>query len=80
MKPYSEKCHLLINKDCLTKMNIAKNIRKSKYKKLWIEFDKKLSFEANMGDLDKKSSRKMHAIACFLHEFFYKKNSSSCVF
>ena len=64
MKPNTEKCQLLINKECRKKMNIANNIiTKSKCEKLRIKFDKKLNFEANVGDLDKKASRKMHALA-----------------
>ena len=80
----SKKCHLLINKGCRAKINIGNNrLGNSKCEKLLrIKFDRKLNFEAHVGDLYKQAGRKMHALAILLTWVFLKKElflTFSCI-
>ena len=65
MKADPEKCHLLVKKDRRKKNKIRNNIiGNNKCEKVWgIKVDSKLNFEAHVGDLCKKASRKMHPLA-----------------
>ena len=74
-KTTSEKCHLLINKDCRKKMSISNNIvGKSKCKKLLKhKFDSQLNFEAHIGDLLKKANpRTQQKMKFSIKDFFSK--------
>ena len=63
-KTTSEKCHLLINKDCRKKM--SKKLLKHK-------FDSQLNFEAHIGDLLKKANpRTAQKMKFSIKDFFSK--------
>ena len=65
MKPYGDKCHLLVTTEKSVSVNIGgSNVTNKKEQKLvGTKFDSSLSYEGHITNLCKKASQKLHALA-----------------